>query len=84
LIPIRDILKEIMLEIFDEKFNPECITHSKAFQDGTPSKDELIPQSEFLEGNMACMKFAHMPTLSPCTKHLNAPLHWYISKVTNL
>jgi hypothetical protein len=43
LIPIREILKEIMLKIFDEKFNPECITHSNTFQDGTPSKDELIP-----------------------------------------
>jgi hypothetical protein len=45
LIPIREILKEIMLEILDEKFKPECSTHSKAYQDGTPSKDELIPQS---------------------------------------
>jgi hypothetical protein len=46
LIPIREILNEIMLEIFDEKFKPEFITHSKAFQDGNPSKDELIPQLE--------------------------------------
>jgi hypothetical protein len=45
MILIRDILKQIMLEIFDEKFKPEFSTHSKAFQDRTPSKDELIPQS---------------------------------------
>jgi hypothetical protein len=49
-----------MLGIFDEKFNPEFITHSKSFQDGTPSKDELITQSEVFEENMACMKFAQM------------------------
>jgi hypothetical protein len=63
LIPIREILNEIMLEIFDEKFKSEFITHSKVFQDGTPSKDELIPQSEVFEDNMACMKFAQMPKL---------------------
>jgi hypothetical protein len=33
---------------------------------------------------MACMKFAQMPKLYPCTKHLVVPLHWYISKVINL
>jgi hypothetical protein len=84
LIPIRERLKEIMLEIFDEKLKPECITHSKAFQDGTPSKDELIPQSDFFEDNMACMNFAQMPKLSPRTKHLSIPLHWYRSKLINL
>jgi NH3-dependent NAD+ synthetase len=29
LIPIRDILKEIMMEVLDDKFKPECTTHSK-------------------------------------------------------
>jgi hypothetical protein len=53
LIPIREILKYIMLEIFDEKVKPECTTHSNAFQDGIPSKDELIPQLEVFEDNMA-------------------------------
>jgi hypothetical protein len=36
------------------------------------------------EDNMVCMKFAQMPTLSPRTKHLAVPLHWYRSKVINL
>jgi hypothetical protein len=72
-----------MLEIF-EKFKPECTTHSKEFQDETPSKDELIPQSDFFEDTMTCMKFAHMPNISPCTYHLDVPLHWYRSKVINL
>jgi hypothetical protein len=40
LITIREILKEIMLEIFDDKFKPEFTAHSEAFKDGTPSKDE--------------------------------------------
>jgi hypothetical protein len=55
LIPIREILNIIMFEIFEKKFKTEFITHSKAFQDGTPSKDELIPQSEVFEENMACV-----------------------------
>jgi hypothetical protein len=33
LIPIREILKETMLEVLNEKFKPECTTHSKAFND---------------------------------------------------
>jgi hypothetical protein len=70
LIPIREKLKEIMLEVWDNKFKPECTSYSKPFIDGTPSKDELIPQSEVFEDNMACMKFSQMPKLSPRTKHL--------------
>jgi hypothetical protein len=84
LIPIREILKEIMLEIFDEKFKPKFITHSIAFQDGIPSKDELIPQSQVFEDNMACMKFAQMPKFPPRNKHFSIPLHWYRSKLINL
>jgi hypothetical protein len=37
--PVREVLKKIMLVVFEKSFKPECTTHSKAFQDGTPSKD---------------------------------------------
>jgi hypothetical protein len=73
-----------MLEIFDEKFKPEYTTTSKEFQDGTQSKDELIPQSDVFVDNMACMKFAHTPKLSPRIKHMADLLHWYRLKVINL
>jgi hypothetical protein len=76
LIPIREILREIMLKVLNEKFKPECTTHSKAFMDATPSPNEIIPQSEVFEDNAACMKFAQMPKLSPRTKYLGVPLHW--------
>jgi hypothetical protein len=33
---------------------------------------------------MMCMKFAHMSKLSPRTKYLAVPLHWWRSKVINL
>jgi peroxiredoxin len=53
LIPVREVLKKIMLVVFEKSFKPECTTHSKAFQDGIPSKDEIILQSEVFEDNMA-------------------------------
>jgi hypothetical protein len=66
LIQIREILKEIIMEVFEEKFKPEGTTHSKAFIYATPSPNEIIPQSEVLKDNTTCMKFAHMSKLSPC------------------
>jgi hypothetical protein len=84
LITIREILKEIMLEVLNEKFKPEFTTHSKAFVDATPSPNEIIPQSKVFEDNAACLKFAKMPKLSPRTKYVAVPLHWWRSKVINL
>jgi hypothetical protein len=84
LIPIREILKEIMLEVLNEKFKPECTTHSKACVDATPSPNETIPQSEVFEDNSACTKFAQMTIFSPRTTYLAVPLHWWRSKVINL
>jgi hypothetical protein len=69
LIPVRGVLKEIILVVFENIFIPKCTTHSKAFQDGTPSKDESIPQSEVFEDNMVFMKFGQMPKLSPRLNH---------------
>jgi hypothetical protein len=66
------------------KLKPECTTHSKAFVDETPSPNEIIPQSEVFEDNAVCLKFAQMPKLSPRTKYLAVPLHWWRSKVINL
>jgi hypothetical protein len=84
LIPIREILKEIMMEVLDEKFKHECTTRSKAFVDATPSPNEITPQSEVFEDNAACLRFAQMPKLSPRTKYIAVPLHRCRSKVINL
>jgi hypothetical protein len=73
-----------MLEVLDEKFKPECTTHSKTFLDATPSPNEIIPQSEVFEDNAACLKFAQVPKLFPRTKYIAVPLHWWRSKVINL
>jgi hypothetical protein len=52
--------------------------------DAKPSPNEIIPQSEVFEDNVACMKFAQMPKLSPRTKYLAVLLHWWRSNVMNL
>jgi hypothetical protein len=41
-----------MLIFLNDNFKLECTSHSKAFQDATPSKDEIIPQSEVFEHNV--------------------------------
>jgi hypothetical protein len=84
LITIRETLKEIMLEVLNEKFKPKCTTHSIAFEDAITSTNENIPQSEVFEDNAACMKFAQVPKLSPRTTYLAAPIHWWRSKVIHL
>ena len=36
------------------------------------------------EDNEACLKFASMPKMSPRTKHIAIPYHFFRSKVENL
>jgi hypothetical protein len=80
LIPIREILKEIRVMVFgDEAYKPKCTTHCKSFKDSTAG-DVIIPQSIVYEDNQACLKFAQMPKLSPRTKHISVPFHWFRSK----
>jgi hypothetical protein len=53
-----------------------------AFKDA--KGEEEIPQSTVYEDNTACLQMARMPKLSPRTKHIEIPLHWYRSKVLDL
>ena len=43
-----------------------------------------IPQSTVFEDNDACLKFARMPRLTPRTKHIGIPYHWFRDQVENL
>ena len=36
------------------------------------------------EDNHACLKFARMPKLTPRTKDIGIPYHWFRSKVASL
>ena len=88
LIPIREILKEIMKFIFIQSPQIEYRTHSKIVEeislDSNVGQNHNIPQSTVFEDNMACLKFARMPRITPRTKHIGIPYHWFRSKIENL
>jgi hypothetical protein len=84
LIPIREILKEVMIIVFDKAPSISYHSHSKAFDDTVGSTDHVIPQSTVFEDNDACLKFARMPKLTLRTKHIGIPYHWFRTQVERL
>ena len=76
LIPIRELLKEMMTQVFATPNTIHYRTHSKAFNDVT-SLGSSIPQSKVYEDNVDCLKFANTGQLSPRTKHIGVPFHWF-------
>ena len=61
--------------------------HSKASEEvkvGTMPVHHTIEQSTVYEDNHACLKFAQMAQLSPCTKHIGTPYHWFRAQEANL
>ena len=86
LIPLREILKEINKIVFkQEKLTPRCSTNSKSFSDIISNESENpIPKSKVYEDNAACLKFTRFPRLTPRTKHIAIPYHWFISKVDQM
>ena len=84
LIPIREILKEIKMHVLSTTDSDVSYSaHSKAFSDADVGNMDL-PQSVVYEDNAACLKFARMPKLSPRTKHIAVPYHWFRTKVESL
>ena len=83
LIPIREVLKEIMTVVFSRPADIQYRTHSKAFEEVNPVPSPIEP-SVVYEDNAACLKFAQTGQLSPRTKHIGIPYHWFRSKVLSL
>ena len=77
LIAIREILKEISSQVLSnsKSTNPTFSAISRTF---------TVPQSIVHEDNTACLKFANMPKMSPRTKHIAIPYHFFRSKVEEL
>ena len=76
LIAIREVLKEIHINVLSKNAaDPEY---------STKHNFGSIPQSTVFEDNQACLKFASLPKMSPRTKHIAIPYHFFRSKVTNL
>jgi hypothetical protein len=84
LIPIREVLKEIMTQVFGQEPKITYHSHSKAFEDTIGTAPHVIPQSTVYEDNDACLKFARMPKLTPRTKHIGTPYHWFRTQVEQL
>jgi hypothetical protein len=58
------------------------VLHSKSvYSDDTEDEKYNIPQSTVFEDNNACLQFAQMPRLTPRTKHIGIPYHWFRSYV---
>ena len=77
-IGFREILKEIYSQVLNNSKEYDTLnfrTVSKTF--GT------IPQSTVHEDNEACLRFATVPKMSPRTKHIAIPYHFFRSKVDN-
>ena len=82
LIPIREVLKEIMSVVFQVSKSISYQTHSKSVgMDDKEDEKYNIPQSTVYEDNDACLQFARMPRLTPRTKHIGIPYHWFRSYV---
>ena len=85
LIPIREILKVIMTIVFAVPKTISYVTQSKP----VGNVDEIdqkynVPRSVVFEDNDACLKFARMPRLTPRTKHIGIPYHWFRDQVETL
>ena len=86
LIPLREILKEVNTIIFNRLINmPQCSTSSKSFGNVILNEEEnSIPTSKVYEDNNACLKFTSLLRLTPRTKHIAVPYHWFRTKVEQL
>ena len=75
-----------MSTVFDKnQAAPKCTANSKSFSDIISEKNESpIPKSKVYEDNHACLNFARLPRLTPRTKHIAVPYHWFRSKVEQL
>ena len=86
LIPLREILKEIMELVFNKSTcKLKCSSNSKSFSDIISDESENpLTKSKVYEDNAACLKFARLPRLIPRTKHIAIPYHWFRYKVEQL
>ena len=76
LIGVREILKEVHAFVL----HPD---HSQPTYK-TKINFSSISQSKVYEDNEACLTFATIPKMSPRTKHIAIPYHFFRSKVENL
>ena len=77
LIPIREMVKSLLEVILGNNTQHiKCTINSNAKDD-----IDLLPSSIVYEDNTACMSLARLPRITPRTKHIALPYHWFRSKV---
>ena len=70
-------MKELQEYVFSSKVsNLQTSTLSKAFQP--------IPQSKVYEDNESCLRLASLGKMSPRTKHIAIPYHFFRTKIEEL
>jgi hypothetical protein len=84
LIPICKVLKEIMTIVFKVELAITHHSHSQAFTGTVGTAPHIIPQSTVYEDNAACLKFACMPKLTLCKKHISIPYQWFHTQVEHM
>ena len=76
LIAIREVIQEMQTFVIARKCRSvQFSTHAKAFN------LDKIPQSIVHKDNESCLRFTNMPNISPRTKHIALPYHFFRSKV---
>jgi hypothetical protein len=82
LIPIGEVLNEIMTTVFQVSKTISYQTYSKSVYSNDNNVEKYnIPQSTVFEDNNACLQFARFPKLTPQTKHIGIPYNWFRSYV---
>ena len=77
LIPLRETVKELQTFVFHSSSSDlQTSTLSTAFQP--------IPQSTVFEDNESCLRLATLGKMSPRTKHIAIPYHFFRSKIEEL
>ena len=76
LIPLREIIKELQTYVFKSSSNLQTSTLSTAF--------EPIPESTVFEDNDSCLRLASLGKITPRTKHIAIPYHFFRSKIEEL
>ena len=81
LIPLREVVREILTQVLvDNESQVSYRAHSRTFED----VKDTIPMSTVYEDNQACLKYAMMTKMSPPTKHIGVPYHFFRSKIIEL
>ena len=47
-------------------------------------EDNTVPTFKVYKDDNACLKFVRLPRLTPRTKHIAVPYHWFRTKVEQL